>query len=365
MRSFSTVSLFAAAAFLGSQISNVAAASGKIVQVVDSKDFCFFLPPPGSSDMLISDNEGDAVSYCMGSTPKATDSNTFPDGFILSAHFVSTSDYVQVTGQIDPSKANLVASDEGGQYDVVSPQGASCAGYKYFVNLVEPAGDDYCIRCCNTETNCNRGISQDGCARVVPGDYSGPGVSSSGSSSSSSGSSSSSSSSSSSGATATGTGSSSSGSSSSGSGSSGSDGSSSSSSSSSSGSGSDGSSSSSGSGSSGSDGSSGSTGSDGSSADGSGSDGTSSGTDGSGAAASDAAASSAPAASSPLATLSSSAPSSVLLAASSASSGASSASSLPTESVSAQSVNGATSAAPATTMVLALGGLAAAFMQLV
>ncbi|KAH8556391.1 hypothetical protein BGW37DRAFT_472330 [Umbelopsis sp. PMI_123] len=179
MRSFSTVTLFAAAAFVGSQIQSVMAGSGQIVQVVDSSDFCFFLPPPGSSDMNISDNEGDAVAYCMGNTPKAVGANTFPSGFILSAHFVSTSDYVQVTGQIDPSKANLVPTDQGGQYDVVSPPGASCAGYQYFVNLVEPAGDDYCIRCCNTETNCNRGISQDGCARVVPGDYSGPGVGSS------------------------------------------------------------------------------------------------------------------------------------------------------------------------------------------
>lgn len=179
MRTFSSVTLFAAAAFVGSQIQSVVAGSGTTVQVVDSKDFCFFLPPPGSSDMNISDNEGDAVAYCMGNTPKATGANTFPSGFILSAHFVSTSDYVQVTGQIDPSKANLNPSDEGGQFDVVSPSGAVCAGYNYFVNLVEPAGNDYCIRCCNTESNCNRGISQDGCARVVPGDYSGPGVGSS------------------------------------------------------------------------------------------------------------------------------------------------------------------------------------------
>ncbi|CAO3677330.1 unnamed protein product [Umbelopsis ramanniana] len=179
MRTFSSVTLFAAAAFVGSQIQSVVAGSGQTVQVVDSKDFCFFLPPPGSSDMNISDNEGDAVAYCMGSTPKATGANTFPSGFILSAHFVSTSDYVQVTGQIDPSKAGLNPSDDGGQYDVVSPSGAVCAGYTYFVNLVEPSGNDYCIRCCNTETNCNRGISQDGCARVVPGDYSGPGVDSS------------------------------------------------------------------------------------------------------------------------------------------------------------------------------------------
>ncbi|KAI9287024.1 hypothetical protein BC943DRAFT_342517 [Umbelopsis sp. AD052] len=164
------------------QIQSVVAGSGQTVEIVNSSNFCFFLPPPGSSDMNISDNEGDAVAYCKGSTPKASDSNTFPSGFILSAHVVTTSDYIQVTGQIDPTKAGLNANDDGGQYDIMAPKGATCAGYDYFVNLVEPSGNDYCIRCCNTETNCNR----DGCARVVPGDYSGPGVDSSSDSGSSS-----------------------------------------------------------------------------------------------------------------------------------------------------------------------------------
>ncbi|KAI8581920.1 hypothetical protein K450DRAFT_229905 [Umbelopsis ramanniana AG] len=185
MRTFSSVTLFAAAAFVGSQISSVVAGGGQTVEIVNSSNFCFFLPPPGSSDMNISDNEGDAVAYCKGSTPKVSDSNTFPSGFILSAHVVTTSDYIQVTGQIDPTKAGLNANDDGGQYDIMAPKGATCAGYAYFVNLVEPSGNDYCIRCCNTETNCNRGISQDGCARVVPGDYSGPGVDSSSDSTSS------------------------------------------------------------------------------------------------------------------------------------------------------------------------------------
>jgi hypothetical protein len=185
MRTFSSVTLFAAAAFVGSQIQSVVAGSGQTVQVVSSSNFCFFLPPPGSSDMNISDNEGDAVAYCTGSTPKAPDANTFPSGFILSAHVVTTSDYIQVTGQIDPSKGGLNANDDGGQYDIMAPSGATCAGYKYFVNIVEPSGNDYCIRCCNTETNCNRGISQDGCAHVIPGDYSGPGVDSSSTTSSS------------------------------------------------------------------------------------------------------------------------------------------------------------------------------------
>ncbi|KAI8069710.1 hypothetical protein BC940DRAFT_297408 [Gongronella butleri] len=150
------------------------AASGIIAQVVDATDFCMFLPPPGITGLPLSDNEWDAVSYCMGNTPKATGAEKMPDGFVLSAHYVATDAYVQVTGQINPTKAGLLASDEGGQCDVAAPQGSSCAGWQYYVNLIEPANNIYCMRCCNDQTNCNRGISQDGCARVVPGDYSGP-----------------------------------------------------------------------------------------------------------------------------------------------------------------------------------------------
>jgi hypothetical protein len=152
------------------------ASAQQITSVVDSTDFCLFMPQPGQEDMNISDSESSATVYCLGTAPKATGAGTLPSGFILSAHFVSTSDYVQVTGQINPAAAGLNVSDDGGQYDVAAPSGASCAGYQYFVQLIEPSGNDYCIRCCNSETDCNRGISQDGCARVVPGDYSGPGV---------------------------------------------------------------------------------------------------------------------------------------------------------------------------------------------
>ncbi|KAF7723398.1 hypothetical protein EC973_002042 [Apophysomyces ossiformis] len=149
-------------------------AKGQVAQVVDSTNFCIFLPPTDSTDRNISDTEWDANAFCMGNTPKATGADQLPSGFITSAHYVATDDYVQVTGQMDPAKANLNTTDEGGQYDIKAPNGSSCAGWSYYVNLIEPINSIYCIRCCNDTTNCNRGISQDGCRRVVPGDYSGP-----------------------------------------------------------------------------------------------------------------------------------------------------------------------------------------------
>ncbi|CAO3596166.1 unnamed protein product [Absidia cylindrospora] len=159
---------------LSSLMITYVSAGGMIGQVVDSSNFCVFLPPPGQMSAPLSDNEWDSQAYCLGSTPKAVDANTLPDGFIQSAHYVATDDYVQVTGQIDASKTGLSPTDEGGQCDVMAPKGSSCAGWDYYVNLIEPAGNTYCMRCCNDTTNCNRGISQDGCARIVPGDYSGP-----------------------------------------------------------------------------------------------------------------------------------------------------------------------------------------------
>ncbi|GAA5806834.1 hypothetical protein MFLAVUS_000182 [Mucor flavus] len=149
-------------------------AYGMVAQVVDANDFCVFLPPDDATDRIISDSEWNANAFCMGNTPLAKNAGKLPSGFIKSAHYVKTDAYVQVTGQMDYTKANLVGSDGGGQMDIKAPVGSSCAGWSYYVNLIEPESNTYCMRCCNDTTNCNRGISQKGCAHIIPGDYSGP-----------------------------------------------------------------------------------------------------------------------------------------------------------------------------------------------
>ncbi|KAI8637840.1 hypothetical protein BD408DRAFT_477941 [Parasitella parasitica] len=153
-------------------------AAGMIAQVVDATNFCVFLPPTDSTDRIISNTEWNANSFCMGSTPGATGAEKMPSGFITSAHYVKTDLYVQVTGQMDYTKANLVGTDEGGQMDIKAPTGSSCAGWSYYVNLIEPVSNTYCMRCCNDAVSCNRGISEKGCAHIIPGDYSGPNSSS-------------------------------------------------------------------------------------------------------------------------------------------------------------------------------------------
>lgn len=145
MVSVRTSSLIAASVALLSSYVN---AYGQIAQVVDANNFCVFLPPNDSKDRIIADTEWNAQAFCIGNTPKAKNAGKLDSDFIQSAHYLKTDKYVQVTGQINPAKAKLIASDEGGQMDVRAPMGSSCAGWKYYVNLIEPAGNTYCMRCC-------------------------------------------------------------------------------------------------------------------------------------------------------------------------------------------------------------------------
>ncbi|KAL1921306.1 uncharacterized protein VTP21DRAFT_11022 [Calcarisporiella thermophila] len=145
--------------------------SGQVAAVNSETDFCFFLPPEAGGD--IATHEDDAIAFCTKDLADAPNARVFPDGFIQSAHFVKTEGHVQVTGTIDISKYQLSGNDEGGQYDIKAPVGASCAGYDDFVNLVEPKNGVYCIRCCN-DGECDVSRSTQGCEAIVPGDYSGP-----------------------------------------------------------------------------------------------------------------------------------------------------------------------------------------------
>ncbi|OZJ04311.1 hypothetical protein BZG36_03167 [Bifiguratus adelaidae] len=170
MKTFTFVSLAALVA--------VASAQNPITgYLTDASNFCLWLPPqPGMG--TISDNEWQAQAFCTTPSSEAPGAHAMPSGFIQSAHFVSGTNYVQVTGQINPTVYGMQSTDYGGQMDPRAPTGAVCAGYAGFVSLIEPATATYCIRCCNgnwkDNSLCGTGRSQDGCAVIVPGDYSGP-----------------------------------------------------------------------------------------------------------------------------------------------------------------------------------------------
>ncbi|KAH8550315.1 hypothetical protein BGW37DRAFT_404203, partial [Umbelopsis sp. PMI_123] len=143
------------------------------IKLVSESDFCLFLPPqPG---LEVATNEDNGIPFCSNGSNDVSGAQPFPNGFITVAHFQQNDTYQQVTGYMNPSAYQLSTSDQGGQYDNHGngkPVGASCQGYSYFVSLIEPANNRFCIRCCQNVDDCNTGRSGYGCLRVIPGDYS-------------------------------------------------------------------------------------------------------------------------------------------------------------------------------------------------
>ncbi|KAG0005656.1 hypothetical protein BGZ80_010508 [Entomortierella chlamydospora] len=165
-----TITLLASTALLALGVS----AQGQIAALESASSYCFFLPPSPGGD--IAANEDSAIAFCNQANSNAPGAKIFPDGFVLSAHWATGDGWVQITGQIDPSKYSLSPCDQGGQYDIRAPVGASCAGYGYFVNVIEPYDGVYGMRCCTNKGDCNVSQSTYG-VRVIFGsqyDFSGP-----------------------------------------------------------------------------------------------------------------------------------------------------------------------------------------------
>ncbi|KAH9848752.1 hypothetical protein C2E23DRAFT_738830 [Lenzites betulinus] len=150
------------------------------VHIIDEHDFALLLPNrPGE---LISDAESDGVAFCTPESADAGCSRRVSDGFIRAAAVTTADDgsYIQVTGCLDVSKSSLDASDSGGQFDVRFPNGAQCTFGGYgasFIQLVEPAANRFCMRCCTQhgdQINCNSHQDRAGCQAAIPGTYAFP-----------------------------------------------------------------------------------------------------------------------------------------------------------------------------------------------
>ncbi|KAG9072768.1 hypothetical protein KI688_000546 [Linnemannia hyalina] len=169
MRLTTSITLLASTALLV-----LTSAQGQIASLDSADSYCFFLPPMVGGD--IAANEDSAIAFCNKANPKAPGAKVFPDGFVASVHWATGDSWVQVTGQIDPSKYSLNPCDAGGQYDIRAPVGASCAGYSHFVNVIEPTDGLYAMRCCQNSAECVVSKSTYG-VRVIFGeqwDWSGP-----------------------------------------------------------------------------------------------------------------------------------------------------------------------------------------------
>ena len=109
------------------------------VGVVSQYDFCLMLPPTAGGN--IGNTEGTSLSRCIGNVPGSKAVGPLPEGFITSAHFIETPQFVQVSGNLDNARYGLDPTDGGGQYD--SAMGGSrpysmCANYPSYLSYVEP-----------------------------------------------------------------------------------------------------------------------------------------------------------------------------------------------------------------------------------
>ncbi|KAG0739477.1 hypothetical protein G6F57_001045 [Rhizopus arrhizus] len=162
--------------------TTTAGPNGLTVQISSSSNFCIFLPPsPGNKQAnggkvdpdAIANSEKNAVAFCTKPNINAPGAGVLPSGFIKSAKYQTNTaaGFVQVRGTLNIAAYQLSSKDDGGQYDnhgKGSPPNSVCAGYPYYVNLVEPSSADFCIRCCEKYSDCNAGRSAYGCDRVVP-----------------------------------------------------------------------------------------------------------------------------------------------------------------------------------------------------
>ncbi|KAF9978206.1 hypothetical protein BGZ73_003387 [Actinomortierella ambigua] len=164
--------ILASAILLASTAS--AQINGQIASVDSATSYCFFLPPMVGGD--IAENEDRAIAFCNAPNAKAPGAKIFPDGFVTSVHYATGPGWIQISGQIDPTKYQLNPCDAGGQYDIKAPVGATCAGYPYFVNVIEPMDGIYGMRCCQVKTDCDVNHSTYGARRIYGAntDFSGP-----------------------------------------------------------------------------------------------------------------------------------------------------------------------------------------------
>ncbi|KAF9958923.1 hypothetical protein BGZ72_010604, partial [Mortierella alpina] len=120
----------------------------------------------------VSDAKDRGIAFCTKAKIPGASAQVLPRGFIKSAHFITNKakGYVQVTGRMDSRKYNFRKHDDSGQYDLKT--GGMCAGYNSFVQLLEPQDNIYCIRCCKNKADSPTGKSEDGCRRILGGDFS-------------------------------------------------------------------------------------------------------------------------------------------------------------------------------------------------
>ncbi|KAG8903600.1 hypothetical protein FRB99_002951 [Tulasnella sp. 403] len=157
-------------------------APNNIVKITSATDYCMIMPSTPHTNIGDSEHPGGMQAFC--SNPTDPTQGTLPPNFWSNVAFVtgtgaSGKAYAQLTGCINPTLIDrLNANDGGGQYDSNggdggqgNPQGSKCVGYASYVELVEPAANRACIKCCNDPGDCPVSMDTSGCQTVIPGNY--------------------------------------------------------------------------------------------------------------------------------------------------------------------------------------------------
>ncbi|KAG9009468.1 hypothetical protein FRB93_005404 [Tulasnella sp. JGI-2019a] len=160
----------------------VPSAPDNTIKINSVTDFCMIVPREAHTNIGDSEHPGGMQSYC--SHPTDASQGQMPNNFWIEPAMkigegVNGKTYVQLTGCINPSTLDrLDPNDTGGQYDssggankLKNPALSTCIGYAHYVELIEPASNLACIRCCQDPDDCRTNGDTLGCKVVIPADY--------------------------------------------------------------------------------------------------------------------------------------------------------------------------------------------------
>ncbi|KAG9009490.1 hypothetical protein FRB94_014227 [Tulasnella sp. JGI-2019a] len=168
---------------LAAYVSVDQVAADNVVYINSATDFCMIFPRYPGMNVGDSEYTGGTQTFCTNPYNAALQ-GTLPQNFWSQVAYVTGvgatgQNYVQLTGCINAgSTDHLNAADSGGQYDsnggqalAGNPQGSACLGFNSYVELLEPAGNRACLKCCNDPADCPVNMDTDGCQAVIPGNY--------------------------------------------------------------------------------------------------------------------------------------------------------------------------------------------------
>ncbi|KAI7944619.1 hypothetical protein MJO28_010314 [Puccinia striiformis f. sp. tritici] len=151
------------------------------VKIGTKDDFCLVVPKDQFTNIGDSERPGGEAVWCQDSNSKTSPSAGVFNGKFWTDVEISTpkDGVIQMTGCINVNTCDrLNPNDAGGQYDSNggadgrgNPANSYCANYHTYVQLIEPAGNRACIRCCQNAADCNLSNDERGCPIVVPGNY--------------------------------------------------------------------------------------------------------------------------------------------------------------------------------------------------